>query len=223
MQQQHLSLSLSICRTKDGESPILGPYYVCYRLIAAVKDAKKPKGRASNTASAEVSPQLVNQDDSQSSYERCIDGTDGNGNDNTIIAATHRIKDGKILVVDSPPESRQDKTNPVQSVAQLEKAKVDSNAADKRIHRSNFSSQFDDVADKCPVSPSDITSQFNFGDLSALQDGQASDDAFEYMTTSFQASDYVFEYMTTAFHEEDSANGGCKQLLVINSLCRNFL
>ena len=123
-----------------------------------------------------------------------------------------------LTVVGSP---LQDSANPVQSVAQPEKAKVDSNAAKERIRPSNFSSPFGSVADKCPVSPSDITSQYNFGDLSALQDGQASDDALGYLTTPFQASDYVFEYMSTPFLEKGSANAGSE--LVTNSLCRNFL
>ena len=148
-----------------------------YRLTPSGKDAAKQKA-ASNTpmaSAAALSPQLVNQDDSQSGYERCIDGTDGNGNDDTIIAATRRkkvkIKEPPVtlMVVGSSPKS---KRNP----KKRNTAKVDSNAAKERIHQSNFSSPFGGAADKHPVSPSDITSQYNFG---------LDDDPLGYMTEPF--------------------------------------
>ena len=147
-------------------------------------------------SASELSSQIGNQDDSQSGHERCIDGTDGNGNDDTVIAATHRkkvkLKEPQVTltVVGSPPKS---KKNP----KKRNTAKVDSNAAKERIRQSNFSSPFGGAADKHPVSPSDITSQYNFGD------------------------DDVMEYLTMPIAEEGIANAGSE--LVTNSLCRNFL
>ena len=170
-----------------------------YRLTPAGKDAAKQKA-ASNTpmaSAAESSPQLVNQDDSQSGYERCIDGTDGNGNDDTAIAATRRKKvkpkepPVTLTVVGSSPKSNPKKRNT---------AKVDSNAAKERIHQSNFSSPFGSVADKHPVSPSDITSQLNFG-----------------------LDDDPLGYMTEPFPEVGTCGTNAGSELVTNSLCRNFL
>lgn len=170
-----------------------------YRLTPGGKDAAKQKQKAaSNThmaSASELSSQIGNQDDSQSGHERCIDGTDGNGNDDTVIAATRRkkvkLKEPPVIskVVGSPPKN---KRNPKRNTA-----KLDSNAAKERIHQSNFSSPFGGAADKHPVSPSDITSQYNFGD------------------------DDVMEYLTMPIAKESSANAGSE--LVTNSLCRNFL
>ena len=66
-----------------------------------------------------------------------------------------------LKVVGSPPKS---KRNP--------KKRNTANFA----HQSNFSSSFGGVADKHPVSPSDITSQLNFG---------LDDDPLGYMTEPF--------------------------------------
>ena len=174
-----------------------------YRLTPGGKDAAKQKQKAaSNTpmaSASELSSQIGNQDDSQSGHERCIDGTDGNGNDDTVIAATRRkkvkLKEPPVTlkVVGSSPKS---KRNP----KKRNTAKVDSNATKERIHQSNFSSPFGSVADKHPVSPSDITSQLNFG-----------------------LDDDPLGYMTEPFPEVGTCGTNAGSELVTNSLCRNFL